>query len=234
MATTLAIVEDDADIRDNYSQFLQRQGYQVLALADRKQAMAHFTERLPELVIIDVGLAGEIEGGFDLCRWLRARSETLPIVFLTARDSEIDTISGLRLGADDYLSKDISLAQLSTRIATLLRRVAALSAPAQQDELVQRGDLSLDPEAMLARWKGSSVDLTVTEFAIVNCLARRPGHIKSRDQLMQAADVLVDDSTINSHIKRIRRKFELVDTHFAAIEAVYGAGYRWHGAQHTP
>lgn len=227
MATRLMLVEDEADIRDNYVQFLHSQGYEVDACPDRSSAMRLLTERLPDAAIIDIGLGQEVDGGFELCRWLRARSETLPIVFLTARDSDIDTIIGLRLGADDYLSKDVSLPQLAARIATLMRRVRALQSNNTETAAIHCEALCLEPETLRVSWQQQAITLTVTEFTILHCLVRNPGHIKSRDQLMQAADVIVDDSTINSHIKRIRRKFEGIDPAFDAIEAVYGAGYRW-------
>lgn len=227
MRRLVAIVEDEPAIRDNYAEALRRQGYAVRAFADRTAALVAFAERLPDLVIVDIGLGEEVEGGFDLCRELRGRSSTLPIIFLTARDSDLDTISGLRLGADDYLTKDISLPHLLARIAALLRRVDALQTPAQGSGLLNRGDLSIDLERMSVLWCESPVDLTVTEFWIVHALVRHPGHVKSREQLMREASVVVDDSTITSHIKRIRRKFEARAPDFDCIETIYGMGYRW-------
>lgn len=227
MRRLVAIVEDEPAIRDNYADALRRQGYAVRAFADRTAALVAFAERLPDLVIVDIGLGEEVEGGFDLCRELRGRSSTLPIIFLTARDSDLDTISGLRLGADDYLTKDISLPHLLARIAALLRRVDALQTPAQGSGLLNRGDLSIDLERMSVLWCESPVDLTVTEFWIVHALVRHPGHVKSREQLMREASVVVDDSTITSHIKRIRRKFEARAPDFDCIETIYGMGYRW-------
>lgn len=227
MRRLVAIVEDEPAIRDNYAEALRRQGYAVRAFADRTAALVAFAERLPDLVIVDIGLGEEVEGGFDLCRELRSRSSTLPIIFLTARDSDLDTISGLRLGADDYLTKDISLPHLLARIAALLRRVDALQTPAQGSGLLNRGDLSIDLERMSVLWCESPVDLTVTEFWIVHALVRHPGHVKSREQLMREASVVVDDSTITSHIKRIRRKFEARAPDFDCIETIYGMGYRW-------
>lgn len=227
MSKRIAIVEDDPGIRANYSDALTRHGYQVAAYASRSDAEAAFGARLPELAIIDIGLGAEVDGGFELCRRLRSRSATVPIVFLTARDSEFDVVSGLRLGADDYLTKDVSLPHLLARIAALFRRVDALAvAPAADDTLVQ-GALTLDLKRMLARWNGAAVELTVTEFWIVHSLARIPGHVKSREQLMGDANMVVDAGTITSHIKRIRRKLLALDARFDAIESVYGMGYRW-------
>ena len=226
----IAIVEDEATIAANYRDTLQRQGFQVSLYKDRKEASSAFGRRLPDLAIIDVGLGDEIEGGYELCRDLRSRAPELPIVFLTARDSELDIISGLRLGADDYLTKDISQAHMLARIVALFRRVQALRNPVQEDHVIQRGPLSLNLERMNVQWLDNAIDLTVTEFWIVHALARHPGHVKNRQQLMESANVVLDDNTITSHIKRIRRKFQVVDPDFAAIETAYGVGYRWTGA----
>jgi two-component system OmpR family response regulator len=229
MKPRIAIVEDEAGLRRNYAEALGRRGYAVSDYAERAAALAAFGARLPELVIIDINLGDEIEGGFELCRELRARSSTLPIIFLTARDSEIDAVSGLRLGADDYLTKDISLEHLCARVAALLRRVAALSAGSEEARL-QRGALVIDTQRFTACWRDQPVTLSLTEFWLVHALARYPGHVKNRQQLMEAANVVLDDSTITSQVKRIRRKFAAVDAGFDAIETVYGAGYRWRGS----
>lgn len=227
MAKRIAIVEDDAGIRANYSDALTRHGYQVSAYASRQDAEAAFSVRLPDLAIIDIGLGAEVDGGFELCRRLRSLSATVPIVFLTARDSDFDVVSGLRLGADDYLTKDVSLPHLLARIAALFRRMDALSAAPVAEDVLARGALTLDLKRMTARWKGTPVELTVTEFWIVHSLARMPGHVKSREQLMRDASMVVDDGTITSHIKRIRKKMAASDPGFDAIESVYGMGYRW-------
>ncbi len=227
MSHQVAIVEDEPAIRENYADAFRRQGYRVSTFASRREALAAFEARLPDLVVIDVGLADEPEGGFELCRELRARSATLPVVFLTARDSDFDAVSGLRLGADDYLTKDISLPHLLARVAALFRRVAALGEPARAENVLQRGALVLDTDRLEARWDGRDPGLTLTEFWIVHALARHPGHVKNRQQLMDAARVVLDDATITSHIKRIRRKFEALDPDFGAIQTVYGMGYRW-------
>ena len=230
MSRWIAIVEDDASIRENYADALRKQGYQVTGYADRKEAMRAFQARLPHLAIIDIGLADEIDGGFELCRSLRAMSATIPIIFLTARDSDIDTVSGLRMGADDYLTKDISLPHLSARIAALFRRLDAAQSPAGAEEIIERGKLAVDLSRMRVTWADEPVELTVTEIWIVHALARHPGHVKSRDQLMRDARMVVDDTTVTSHIKRIRRKFCDVDPGFDCIETVYGMGYRWKSA----
>ncbi|RKZ37095.1 MAG: proteobacterial dedicated sortase system response regulator [Gammaproteobacteria bacterium] len=227
MTRRIAIVEDEAPIRENYADALQRQGYQVDAYGDRATALTAFGKHLPDLVIVDIGLGDEAEGGFELCRELRALSPLVPIIFLTARDSDLDVISGLRLGADDYLNKQTSLPHLLARVAALLRRVDALRAPPDEKAVLIRGPLSLDTQRLTVTWADTSVPLTVTEFYILESLIRYPGHVKNRDQLMHDTNTVVDDSTITSHIKRIRRKLQAVDAEFACIETVYGLGYRW-------
>ncbi|GAB2894377.1 proteobacterial dedicated sortase system response regulator [Microbulbifer echini] len=227
MSATIAIVEDERAIAENYRDALRRSGYRVDLYSARIEAMEGFRQRLPDLAVIDVGLGSEIEGGFELCRELRAMAPSLPILFLTARDSELDIISGLRLGADDYLTKDISLPHMQARINALLRRVSVLRNQDDAGECLAQGKLELDISRLHCHWDGKSVDLTVTEFWIVHALAKRPGHVKSRTQLMEAARVVLDDNTITSHVKRIRRKFQSLDSEFNAIGTAYGMGYRW-------
>jgi two-component system OmpR family response regulator len=226
----IAIIEDDPSIRENYADALRKQGYQVTGYASRQEALRAFESRLPNLAIIDIGLADEIDGGFDLCRSLRALSATIPMIFLTARDSDIDTVSGLRMGADDYLTKDISLPHLSARIAALFRRLDATHAPNTAEDVLERDKLRIDLNRMRVSWNEQPVDLTVTELWMVHALARHPGHVKHRDQLMRDARMVVDDTTVTSHIKRIRRKFIEHDVNFDCIETVYGMGYRWKSA----
>ncbi|ATC97795.1 proteobacterial dedicated sortase system response regulator [Pseudoalteromonas spongiae] len=223
----IAIIEDQDAIRENYIDMLESQGYLVKGYADRISAQDELLANLPDLAIIDIGLGDEIDGGFMLCQALRAKSQTLPIIFLTARDNEIDTVSGLRMGADDYLTKDISLAHLAARISAIFRRQLALNTPQQQAQLIERGELVIDPERMQVTWQGVTIDLTVTEYWLVHALAIRPGHVKQRNDLMNEAKIYVDDSTITSHIKRIRKKFLKIDNAFDHIDTVYGMGYRW-------
>ena len=227
MARHIVIVEDEAAIRHNYEDALKRYGYQVTGYSDRESALAALRRRLPDLVIIDVGLGDDVEGGFELCRDLRSQSKGLPIIFLTARDSDLDVISGLRLGADDYLTKDISLQHLVARVVALFRRVEALSGGGKDEQLLERGPLKFSLERMEVSWNGTPVPLTVTEFWIIHSLIRHPGHVRTRQQLMDDANVLVDDQTITSHVKRIRRKFLETDPAFDRLDTVYGAGYRW-------
>ncbi len=231
MPKRIAIVEDDPAIRANYAEALRRHGYEVGAYASRAEAIAAFRLRLPDLALIDIGLGDEYDGGFALCRELRALSARLPIVFVTARDSDFDVVAGLRMGADDYLTKDASLPHLLARIAALFRRVEAMQEARPVEEVLERGRLRLDLKRMTASWNGRDVELTLTEFWMVHALARHPGHVKDREQLMKEASIVVDDSTITSHIKRIRRKFMAVDAGFAQIDTVYGMGYRWRQAE---
>lgn len=227
MQRHIVIVEDEAAIRHNYEDALRRYGYQVSGYPDKPSALAAMSRRLPDLVIIDVGLRDQVEGGFELCRELRSLSRSLPIIFLTARDSDLDVISGLRLGADDYLTKDISLQHLVARVVALFRRVEALSGAAADARPLERGPLKFSVERMEVSWKDQPVPLTVTEFWIIHSLIRHPGHVRSRQQLMDDANVVVDDQTITSHVKRIRRKFLQADPDFDRLDTVYGAGYRW-------
>src|SRR5690606_1979731 len=229
LSKRIAIVEDEAAIRENYAAAFRREGYAVDMYDARRPAMDAFAARLPDLVVIDVNLKDEVEGGFELCRDLRSMAPELPIIFLTARDSEFDAVSGLRLGADDYLTKDISIPHLMARVAALFRRLEAMQKPQQKGSRMTRGDLELDVDRMTVRWKDHPVGLTLTEFWIVHSLARYPGHVRNRQQLMDAARAVLDDNTITSHIKRIRRKFIAIDPAFDAVETVYGMGYRWLG-----
>jgi len=227
MGKRVVLVEDEPAIRENYTLALSKRGYEVTAFSSVEEAQQGMTDRLPELAILDVALNDEPEGGFKLCQWLRQRSSTMPIMFLTALDSDFDVISGLRLGADDYVTKDISLPHFMARVAALLRRVAALNSATSEEDLLKVEHLTLDLERIKAYWKEQTVDLTLTEFWMIHALAKMPGHVKTRDQLMDTANVVVDDSTITSHVKRIRKKFMQIDADFDRIDTVYGMGYRW-------
>src|SRR3984893_5726799 len=227
MKKQIAIVEDEPALRENYAAALARHGYSIKAYGNRQTAMQAFTVRLPDLAIIDISLEDEAEGGFDLCRDLRALSAELPIIFLTARDSELDAVSGLRLGADDFLTKDVSLPHWAARVAALFRRIDALRRPDSAAEVVRRGALSIDGEKMQTTWNGAPVTLSLTEFWIVHALARNPGHVKNRQQLIDASNVVLDENNIPSHIKRMRRKFQQIHPAYDAMQTVYGMGYRW-------
>jgi len=227
VAKVIAIVEDEPAIRENYAASLRKQGYQVELYGNRPEALKAFNKRLPDLALLDIGLDNEVDGGFELCRSLRAISTSLPIIFLTARDSDLDIISGLRLGADDYLTKDISIPHLCARIAAFFRRQEIMSQPPEQDTIISRGPMSMDMNRFSVHWNGEPIDLTLTEFWMVHTLALHPGHVKNREQLMQDAKIVVDDATITSHVKRIRKKFQAIDSKFDCIDTVYGMGYRW-------
>src|SRR5215510_3967458 len=177
MKKTIAIVEDERAIRDNYAAAFSREGYAVRGYPNRREAMTAFAARLPDLAVIDISLEDEPEGGFELCRELRGMSAELPIIFLTARDSELDAVSGLRLGADDFLTKDLSLSHLIARVTALFRRIDALTQPATRDQLA-RGALVIDSARLNASWQDRPLGLTLTEFWIVHALAKNPGHVK--------------------------------------------------------
>jgi two-component system response regulator ChvI len=226
---SVAVVEDEETIREGICFALRREGHQSRPYDDGLTAWEAFDATLPDLVILDIGLPRM--DGLDLCRRLRARSERLPIIFVTSREEEFDRVLGLEIGADDYLCKPFSMRELMARVKVLLRRASHGEAPREAaDHAVTVGNLALDPIRLSVAWKAQAVPLTVTEFMLLQSLVRRPGAVKTRDQLMQDAypdRVSVSDRTIDSHIKRIRRKFAAVDPAFAGIEGVYGAGYRY-------
>lgn len=230
MAKNIAIVEDDPDQRLNYSDAITKKGYVVRAYGSREEALKGFDVELPDLAILDIILGEEVDAGFQLCRDLLTRAPSLPVIFLTERIDEIDKISGLRLGAWDYLPKPISLDYLAERISSLLRINEARNEVRKQDSSTARkiGDLSLDQEALLATWKNQRIDLSGTEFRMLAKLVRMPGHAVSYETLMNATmQSLVTNNTINTHLRNIRKKFEKVDADFACIKSEYGYGYRW-------
>ena len=227
MPRRIAIIEDDPAIRANYAEALRKHGFEVEAYAGRAEALTAMRSRLPDLALIDIGLGADPDGGFELCRDLRAMSAGLPIIFLTARDSDFDIVAGLRLGADDYLTKDVSLPHLLARIAALFRRSELSAEPQPAEERLQRGALELDLKRFRVRWRGAAIALTLTEFWMVHALAKHPEHVKTREQLMREAQLVVDEGTVTSHVKRLRRKFQAADPGFDAIDTVYGMGYRW-------
>ena len=228
-AARVSVVEDEETIREAVGLALRKEGYEVALFGDGQEAWQAFEGALPDVAVLDIGVPRL--DGLELCRRLRAKSETISIVFVTSRDDEFDRVLGLGIGADDYLCKPFSMRELMARVKVLLRRAQARSAPSPSvDQPTTIGNLALDAAQLRAFWKGQAVDLTVTEFLLLSALALRPGHVKSRDQLMDAAypdGTAVSDRTIDSHVKRIRRKLESVDTAFAGIEGVYGAGYRY-------
>ena len=227
MPKHIVIVEDEVALANNYKEALERLGFSVTHYSNRPDALVGLHQQLPDMAIIDVGLQDDVEGGFELCRELRSQSSELPIIFLTARHSEFDVISGLRLGADDYLTKDISQAHMLARIVALFRRTDALKRPEKAESLIKHQHLQLNLDRMTVHWRDQVIDLTVTEFWVTHALVRHPGHVKNRQQLMDAANVVLDDNTITSHVKRIRKKFLAVDANFTALQTAYGMGYRW-------
>ncbi|MBW3672280.1 MAG: response regulator transcription factor [Acidobacteria bacterium] len=230
LSREVAVVDDEKNIRDTVAFALQREGYAVSTFSDGQEAWNRFSDALPALAILDI-LMPRMDG-LELCRRLRSASETLPIIFLTSRDEEFDRVLGLELGADDYLCKPFSMRELTARVKVLFRRLS-IQQSGMQDETERpftAGPLELDLQRYLVRWNGRPVDLTVTEIRILEALVRHPGHVKSRRQLTDEAypfDTYVSERTIDSHVKRIRRKFEKVDSSFESLEAVYGAGYRY-------
>ena len=230
MAQLVAIVEDDLDQRENYADALVANGYEVLAYANRSSALAGMKSNLPDLAILDIMLENEMDGGFDLCRDLRAFAPRLPIIFLTARDSDIDRVSGLRLDAWDYLTKPLSMEFLTVRVNSLFRIVNSLNEPEEiaNQHRLERGDLIIDPNSMSIYWQGQPISLTLTEFWIVEALAHRPGIVKTYDNIMQVTrQTYVEKNTINGYVRRVRKKFIEADRDFKHIETVFGVGYRW-------
>lgn len=225
----IAVVEDEETIREGICVALRRDGHDAVAFEDGKSAWDAFERALPDLAVLDIGVPRM--DGLELCRRLRGRSERLPIIFVTSRDEEIDRVLGLEIGADDYLCKPFSMRELMARVKVLLRRAAHETVVREAaDDVIVAGALRIDPVRLSASWNEAGVPLTVTELLLVQTLAARPGAVLTRDQLMDGAypdKTTVSDRTIDSHVKRIRRKFTAVDPAFAAIESVYGAGYRF-------
>jgi two-component system response regulator ChvI len=229
-ARLISVVEDEDTIRELVCLALGKEGYRTEAFADGAVAWDAFARALPDLAILDIGVPQM--DGLEICRRLRARSEALPIIFVTSREEEFDRVLGLEIGADDYLCKPFSMRELMARVKVLLRRasVGDQAARGHEEQLTMCGAMAIDPLRLAVTWDGKAIPLTVTELLLLQGLVRRPGIVKSREQLMTDAypeRVSVSDRTIDSHIKRIRRKFQIVDPGFDHIEGVYGAGYRY-------
>lgn len=230
MKQKIALVDDDRNIITSVSMALEAEGFEVHKYTDGATALTGLAATPVNLAILDIKMPRM--DGMELLTRLRKKSD-MPVIFLTSKDDEVDELLGLRMGADDYIKKPFSQRLLLARIHALLRRQEKLAndnngQPAS--DTIVRGELTLDGSRHLCIWKGETVDLTVTEFLIVKALAIRPGHVKSRDQLMDAAygeNIYVDDRTIDSHIKRLRKKFRTRDKTFAEIETLYGIGYRY-------
>ena len=227
----IALVDDDRNILTSVQITLEAEGFDVDTYADGQQALDAFNKRMPELAVLDIKMPRM--DGMDLLQRIRQKT-TMPVIFLTSKDDEIDEVLGLRMGADDYVKKPFSQRLLVERIRALLRRQDAISGEVieetEETKVLERGELTMDPLRHAVKWKGNDVSLTVTEFLLLQALAQRPGFVKSRDQLMDVAyddQVYVDDRTIDSHIKRLRKKMRTADDEFSAIETLYGIGYRY-------
>jgi len=232
----IALVDDDKNILASVNMLLEQEGYHVRTFSDGASALTALTANPPDLAILDIKMPRM--DGLELLRRLRQTSENLPVIFLTSKDEEIDELMGLNAGADDYIRKPFSQRLLLERVKAVLRRAdnskgGTTNGAEGKKEALVRGKLALDPQRHECTWDGKPVRLTVTEFLILQALAQRPGFVKSRDSLMDAAyddQVYVDDRTIDSHIKRLRKKFKVVDDDFDAIETLYGVGYRYREA----
>ncbi|MCE5973379.1 response regulator transcription factor [Sinirhodobacter sp. WL0062] len=227
----IALVDDDRNILTSVSMTLEAEGYEVETFNDGQAALEAFGKRLPDMAVLDIKMPRM--DGMELLQRIRQKS-SMPVIFLTSKDDEIDEVLGLRMGADDYVKKPFSQRLLVERIRALLRRQEAIStgevAVTEDTKVIVRGNLTMDPLRHSVSWKGKEVTLTVTEFLLLQALALRPGFVKSRDQLMDVAyddQVYVDDRTIDSHIKRLRKKMRAADDDFSAIETLYGIGYRY-------
>jgi two-component system response regulator ChvI len=227
---TIALVDDDRNILTSVTMALQAEGFEVDTYTDGRAALEGLTRKPVDLAVLDIKMPRM--DGMELLRRLRQQS-FLPVIFLTSKDDEIDEALGLRMGADDYIKKPFSQKLLIERVRAVLRRRSDSPPAGGEADAMRRGDLVLDSVRHMCKWRGQEVNLTVTEFLLVEALARRPGHVKSRDQLIDAAygeHIYIDDRTIDSHIKRLRRKFKDVDSEFAQIETLYGVGYRYRAA----
>jgi len=228
---TIALVDDDRNILTSVSIMLEGEGFSVQTYNDGQSAYDAFGRSLPDLAVLDIKMPRM--DGMDLLQRMRQKTN-IPVIFLTSKDDEIDEILGLRMGADDYVKKPFSQRLLLERIKTLLRRKEAqegnIIADSEETKVLVRGNLTMDPLRHAVTWKGNDVTLTVTEFLLLQALVQRPGFVKSRDQLMDVAyddQIYVDDRTIYSHIKRLRKKMRMADDSFSAIETLYGIGYRY-------
>jgi len=230
VAQTIALVDDDRNILTSVSMALEAEGFKVRTYADGAEALEGLAQRPVDIAVLDIKMPRM--DGMELLNRLRQQNN-MPVIFLTSKDDEIDEVLGLRMGADDYITKPFSQRLLIERIRAVLRRrelAGSEGAKANGEKVISRGDLVLDLERHVCSWNGQAVALTVTEFLILGALANRPGHVKSRDQLMDAAygeHIYVDDRTIDSHIKRLRKKFKAIDPEFNQIETLYGIGYRY-------
>ncbi|MDY0870850.1 response regulator transcription factor [Dongia rigui] len=228
MPQTIALVDDDRNILTSVTITLEAEGFAVRTYSDGAEALRGLTQQPVDLAVLDIKMPRM--DGMELLEKLR-KTSSLPVIFLTSKDDEVDELMGLRMGADDYIKKPFSQRLLIERIRSILRREESRNATGQTAEAaMMRGPLMMDPTRHLCTWDGRPIELTVTEFLLLKALAQRPGHVKSRDQLMDSAygeNIYVDDRTIDSHIKRLRKKFKAVIGEFNHIETLYGVGYRY-------
>ena len=227
MATRIALVDDDQNILTSVSLTLEAEGFEIDCYHDGETALRGLAQRPVELAVLDIKMPRM--DGMELLQKIRA-SSSLPVIFLTSKDDELDEALGLGMGADDYITKPFSQRLLLARIRAVLRRASQGDLDPDSPHIVRQGELLMDPDRHLCRWKGNEVKLTVTEFLILQALAARPGMVKNRDQLMDAAygeSIFLDDRTIDSHIKRLRRKIRALDKGFDNIETLYGIGYKY-------
>ena len=231
MVKRVALVEDDDILRVNYVDLLSSAGFSVAAYSNKEDALQAFAEALPDIVLLDIALAAERDAGFEICSALRRQSLTLPIVFLTSHDGDVDKISGLRLGADDYLTKDVSIDYLTVRIETLLRRLATVAAAGSTASPAtpgpSRSSLEIVDSVSRARWRGVDVSLPLTQYWMVRELYCHPGQVISHADLMRAARIVVEPNTVTAHVKAIRDAFRRIDPGFNCIRTERGRGYRW-------
>jgi two-component system, OmpR family, response regulator ChvI len=227
---TIALVDDDRNILTSVSIALEAEGYRIQTFTDGASALEGLKQNQPDLAILDIKMPRM--DGMELLRRLRQKTD-MPVIFLTSKDEEIDELFGLKMGADDFIRKPFSQRLLVERVRAVLRRAQPKDGSVAREndaKVIERGNLRMDPERHTCTWKGQPVTLTVTEFLILQALAQRPGVVKSRNALMDAAyddEVYVDDRTIDSHIKRLRKKFKVVEDSFEMIETLYGVGYRF-------
>jgi DNA-binding response OmpR family regulator len=222
------LIDDDPALLDVLSLAFEEAGYEVVTASDGRAGLASIDARRPDAIVSDVNMPGV--DGFQLCRTLRARNDLVPLVLLTSRDSEIDETLGLELGADDYVAKPFRTRSLLARVAALLRRETLLNGRASAPQPTARGELSIDGERLEVRWRGARLTTTLTEFRVIECLARRPGIVLSREQLLEQIrddGSVVGDRIVDTYVRRIRRKLEAIDSAFDRLQTVVGAGYRW-------
>ena len=230
MARKIAYVEDNDAVRESYAQKLREEGFKVNAYTNKKEALAALQKELPDLALLDISQSGDRDAGYELCAEIRRMSGVIPVIFLTNRQSEVDKISGFRLGADDYISKGASTEYLVVRIEALLRRMEVVrdSGAEQKEKLTSRKqDLELDEQYSTVHWQGQQVDMPITQFWILRELWLNPGSVRSHRDLMKAASLLVEPNTIAAHVKSIRRAFFTLDPAFHCIRTERGLGYRW-------